>query len=176
VHDVFKERGRRRRSRPVGLMEEVHMRLQRAFPALVVGLVAVAALAGCGKISNSYGQSNSSGGGGAATPMPTMSSSGGAVTPTTGNTVAIQNFAFTPQTLTVKVGTKVTWTNGDSTTHDVTSTDGPGTSASRTDLFSSGPLPGGQSFSFTFTKAGTYNYECSIHASMQTMHAVVIVK
>lgn len=157
------------------------MNLHRTLPALVVGLVAVVALAGCGKISDSYGNSDSSGGGaygggGAATPTPTMSSGGGAVAPATGSTVAIQDFSFTPQTLTVKAGTKVTWTNNDSTVHDVASTDGPGTDASTTDLFSSGSMSGGQSFSYTFTKAGTYYYECTIHASMATMHATVIVK
>ena len=151
------------------------MNLHRAFPAVVVGLVAAVALAGCGKISNSYGQTNPSGGG-AATPMPTMSSGGGAVTPATGHSVAIQGFAFSPQTLTVKAGTTVTWTNGDSATHDVASTNGPATDASTTDLFSSGPLGSGQSFSFTFTKAGTYYYECTIHAAMASMHATVVVK
>jgi plastocyanin len=149
--------------------------LHRTLPALVVGLVAVVALAGCGKISNSYGNSNSSGGA-ATTPMPTMSSSGGAVAPATGNAVAIQNFSFTPQTLTVKAGTKVTWTNNDTTIHNVTSTSGPAIDAATTSLFSSGSLNGGQSFSYTFTKAGTYYYECTIHASMATMHATVVVK
>jgi plastocyanin len=176
MHDVLNECGRRRCSRPAGLTEVVHMKLHRAFPALVVGLVAVVALAGCGKIANSYGKSNSSGGGGAASSMPTMSSGGGAVAPATGNAVAIQNFAFSPPTLTVKVGTKVTWTNSDNATHDVASTDGPGTDASTTGLFASGPLGSGQSFSYTFTKAGTYTYECTIHASMPGMHATVIVK
>ena len=157
------------------------MNLHRTLPALVVGLVAVVALAGCGKISDSYGNSDSSGGGaygggGAATPMPTTSSGGAAVAPATGSTVAIQDSSFTPQTLTVKAGTKVTWTNNDSTVHDVTSTDGPGTDATTTDLFSSGSMSAGQSFSYTFTKAGTYYYECTIHASMATMHATVIVK
>jgi plastocyanin len=151
------------------------MNLHRTLPALVVGLVAVVALAGCGKISNSYGNANSSGGG-AATPMPTMSSSGGAVAPATGTTVAIQNFSFTPQTLTVKAGTKVTWTNNDTTIHNVTSTSGPAIDAATTSLFSSGSMNGGQSFSYTFTKAGTYYYECTIHAAMATMHATVVVK
>jgi plastocyanin len=152
------------------------MNLHRTLPALIVGLVAVVALAGCGKISSSYGQSSSSGGGAAATPMPTMSAGGAAVAPATGNTIAIQDFAFSPQTLTVKVGTKVTWTNNDSATHDVASTDGPGTAAATTSLFNSGPLGSGQSFSFTFAKAGTYTYECTIHAAMASMHATVIVK
>ena len=85
-----------------------------------------------------------------------------AATPTTapaanGNSITIANFAFAPATLTVKVGTKVTWTNNDSATHTVTADQG---------AFDSGDLPTGQSFSFTFTKAGTYSYHCAIHSSM----------
>jgi len=152
------------------------MNLKRALPSVVVSLVAVVVLAGCGKIANSYGTPGSSGGGGASTPMPTMPSGSGTVTPATGTTVNIQNFAFTPQTLTVEAGTKVTWTNNDTTVHNVTSTNGPGLNAATTSLFSSGSLNGGQSFSYTFTKPGTYYYDCTIHASMATMHATVIVK
>ena len=101
---------------------------------------------------------------------------GAAVAPATGNAVTIQNFAFAPQTLTVKAGTKVTWTNNDSAPHTVTSTDGPSTSASTTSQFDSGQMGSGDSFSFTFTKAGTYYYECTIHASMASMHAKVVVQ
>lgn len=74
-----------------------------------------------------------------------------------GNSVAVANFAFSPASLTVKVGTKVTWTNNDSVTHTVTENQG---------AFDSGQLPPGKSFSFTFTKAGTYSYHCNIHPSM----------
>ena len=73
--------------------------------------------------------------------------------------VSIQNFAFTPSSITVKKGTKVTWTNDDSTTHTVTETDsqtGP----------DSGNLNPGSSYSFTFDTAGTYHYHCSIHTEM----------
>lgn len=73
------------------------------------------------------------------------------------NTVIIQSNSFNPGTLTVKVGTKVTWTNNDSYTHNVTSDD-------RT--FTGGNIDSGQSISFTFTKAGTYNYHCAIHTFM----------
>ena len=66
------------------------------------------------------------------------------------------NFSFSPNSLTVKVGTKVAWTNHDSVTHTVTADQG---------AFNS-PGPPGSSFSFTFTKAGTYAYHCSIHPSM----------
>jgi plastocyanin len=67
------------------------------------------------------------------------------------------NFAFSPATLTVKVGTKVTWTNKDQVTHTVTADQG---------AFNSGLLPSGNSFSFTFTTAGTFSYHCNIHHSM----------
>ena len=75
------------------------------------------------------------------------------------NAVTISNFAFTPATITVPVGTKVTWTNQDSTDHTVTSDDG---------LFDSGHIATGATFSFTFTTAGTFPYHCSIHTSMTT--------
>lgn len=71
--------------------------------------------------------------------------------------VTISNFTFSPATLTVSVGTKVTWTNKDSVTHTVTADQG---------AFDSDDLSPGHSFSFTFTKAGTYTYHCKIHASM----------
>lgn len=73
------------------------------------------------------------------------------------NSVAIQNMAFNPTTLTVPVGTTVTWKNLDSTTHHV---------VSNTGAFDSGDLANGQSYSFTFNQAGTFPYHCSIHPSM----------
>jgi len=71
--------------------------------------------------------------------------------------VAIQNLAFQPGTLTVPVGTTVTWTNNDSTQHTVTADDGS---------FDSGVLQQGATFSQTFTTAGTFSYHCNIHSSM----------
>ena len=154
------------------------MNLRKAFPSLAIAVVALLALAGCGSIANSYGNASKhkSTSGGAAAAMPAASSPAAAAAPATGHSVAIQNFTFAPQTLTVKAGTKVTWTNNDSTPHTVTSTDGPSTSASPNGLFDSGQLASGASFSFTFAKAGTYYYECTIHASMASMHATVVVK
>lgn len=73
--------------------------------------------------------------------------------------VDISGFAFNPATLNVKVGDTVTWTNNDSTAHTVTQK--PSGSG-----FQSGTLPPGQSFSFTFDTAGTYDYYCEFHASM----------
>jgi plastocyanin len=73
--------------------------------------------------------------------------------------VAIDNFSFTPATLTVAVGTTVKWTNRDDIPHTVVSTDDPRT-------FKSKVLDTDESFSFTFTKAGTFPYFCSIHPKM----------
>jgi len=73
------------------------------------------------------------------------------------NSVAIQNMAFNPTTLTVPVGTTVTWKNLDNVTHHIVSDTG---------AFESSDLTNGQTFNFTFNKAGNYPYHCSIHPSM----------
>jgi plastocyanin len=71
--------------------------------------------------------------------------------------VKIDNFSFGPATLTVAVGTSVTWTNRDDIPHTVVSTDG---------AFKSKVLDTDEKFSFTFSKAGTFPYFCSIHPKM----------
>ena len=73
--------------------------------------------------------------------------------------VTIDNFTFSPGTLTVPVGTTVTWTNRDFEVHTVTADDTPPT-------FKSAGLDTDDSFSFTFNKAGTYSYHCSLHPHM----------
>ena len=72
--------------------------------------------------------------------------------------VTIQNFAFAPADLSVKVGTKVTWTNQDSAGHTVTFDTGSDTSDT---------LGNGASNSQTFNTAGTFAYHCKIHPSMK---------
>lgn len=72
--------------------------------------------------------------------------------------VAIQGSKFSQQTLKIKSGTKVTWTNMDQAPHNVKSSDG---TLDSPDLFK------GDSWSFTFTTKGTYNYICGIHPSMK---------
>ena len=71
--------------------------------------------------------------------------------------VKIDNFSFGPDTLTVAVGTTVTWTNQDDIPHTVVSTDG---------VFKSKVRDTGEKFSYTFAKAGTYPYYCSVHPKM----------
>lgn len=73
--------------------------------------------------------------------------------------VKIDNFTFGPATLTVQVGTAVTWINKDDIPHTVVSTDDSKT-------FKSKVLDTDEKFSFTFSKAGTYPYFCSIHPKM----------
>src|SRR5713101_73678 len=77
--------------------------------------------------------------------------------------VKIDNFVFGPQTLTVPVGTTVTWTNTDDIPHTSVSTEG---------VFKSKVLDTDEKFSYTFTKAGTYPYYCTIHPKMTGKIAV----
>ena len=72
--------------------------------------------------------------------------------------VKIDNFSFTPATLTVKAGTQITWTNGDDIPHTVVSDE---------QAFKSKVLDTDEKFSFTPSKAGTYSYFCSIHPKMR---------
>ena len=71
------------------------------------------------------------------------------------NNVSIENFSFNPQALTVKVGAEVTWINNDSTIHDIKSS-----------TFNSAGLNAGDTFKFTFSSVGTYDYNCGIHPVM----------
>ncbi len=89
---------------------------------------------------------------------------GGATPAAAGSTVNIKNYAFSPATITISKGQTVTWTNMDSAPHTVTSTRG---------IFDSGSIGNGQIFSYTFNTAGTFEYSCTIHPSMQ--HGKVIV-
>jgi plastocyanin len=77
--------------------------------------------------------------------------------PATDPEVDIDQFTFTPQRLTVKAGTTVTWSNEDDVPHTV---------ASSSKVFKSKALDTGNKFSFTFTTPGTYDYFCSLHPHM----------
>jgi plastocyanin len=75
----------------------------------------------------------------------------------TKKTVSISTtFQFTPATLTVTVGTTVTWKNSSTAAHTVTGTS-----------FHSPVIAPGRTFSYTFTKAGTYSYHCIFHPYMK---------
>ena len=72
-------------------------------------------------------------------------------------TVKIDNFSFSPATITVPAGTTVRWTNADDIPHTVVDED---------KTFRSKTLDTEEQFSYTFTKPGTYSYFCSIHPKM----------
>ena len=74
--------------------------------------------------------------------------------------VMIENYKYSPAALTIKVGTKVTWTNMDTAPHTVTVSSGPV-------KFASPNLQKGESYTYTFTKAGTYSYYCAVHPDMK---------
>jgi plastocyanin len=80
-----------------------------------------------------------------------------------GEAVEIQDFLFAPDSLTIPVGTTVTWTNAGEAPHTATADDG---------AFDSGSLAPGESFSFTFEEAGEFPYHCDVHPRMQ---ATIIV-
>ena len=71
--------------------------------------------------------------------------------------VKIDNFSFSPATITVAAGTTVRWTNHDDIPHTV---------VEDKEKFKSKTLDTDEQFSYTFTKPGTYDYFCSIHPKM----------
>jgi len=78
--------------------------------------------------------------------------------------IDIANFKFSESSVTIRVGTTVTWTNNDDGEHTVTSDDGAAFNSSVSD---------GGTFSFTFTEAGEFPYHCEIHRSMKGTIIVV---
>ena len=99
------------------------------------------------------------------TPAQNQTSSQTATTvPAAKNQVNIANFAFSPATITVKVGDSVNWTNKDSMGHSATADD---------NSWDSGVLAQGESKSIIFSKAGTFKYHCSVHPNM---HGTVVVQ
>ena len=119
--------------------------MRRILVALCAVLALTLSVAACGG-------DDDSGGGGSTTTSAAASSSGGGVT------IKMQNIQFAPKDTTVKVGQKVTWTNDDSTDHNVTADSGAD--------FKSKDFGKGSTFEFTADKAGTIKYECTLHPGM----------
>ena len=83
------------------------------------------------------------------------------------NAVEITDFSFNAKNIRVKVGTTVTWTNKDSAKHDIAP------DAESANFMPSKLLSMGESYSYTFTKAGMYAYHCSPHPYMKASVEVV---
>jgi len=137
--------------------------------ALVGGLIVILVIVGFMFLRNSNSQTSNT-----STPQQTVSispqSSGSPASQASSspvaakNAVQIANFAFSPATLTIKVGDIVTWTNQDSVGHSATADD---------NSFDTGILAQGKSGIVTFSKAGIYKYHCRVHPMM---HGTIIVQ
>ena len=142
---------------------------QRAW-LIILALAALVLLAACGG-------DNGSGTGTTPTAATGNTPTTSATTPTTsGNAMAVTittdssgSFAFSPATITIKVGTTVTWTNMTAAPHTVTSDDGKSFDSGISNPISAS----GGTFSHAFMTAGTFAYHCQIHPFMK---ATVIVQ
>jgi plastocyanin len=98
-----------------------------------------------------------------------------------GPVIKLSSLMFNPSTTTVKVGTTVTWLNDEPITHTVTSgrfigvdkTTGLRSTQNPDGTFNAKLEGKGKTFSFTFTKPGTYAYYCDIHQGMNATITVV---
>jgi amicyanin len=90
-------------------------------------------------------------------PASTSATTADAPAPQGGTAISISDFKFNPATLTVPVGTTVTWTNQDEEPHTIAAKDGS---------FHSPGMDTHGTYSFTFTTPGSYDYICSIHPFM----------
>ena len=138
------------------------MRLRTA----VIGMIALAALAGCGgyTASGPYGGGGGGvGGGGGPVGSVTVGNDGRVVF------ISAHNATANPAVDTVAVGATVTWTwtNNQGVSHSVQS---QGSAA-----FASSPIMSGsgQTYAVTFTTPGTYQYDCAVHGTAMTGTIVV---
>jgi plastocyanin len=123
---------------------------------LILVLVALAGVmvmvAGCTSSSNTSPSPANS------TVTSTASTSTASTSTASQNSVAIQNYAFNPSTLTIQKGANVTWTNYDSVQHHV---------VSDSSAFSSPLLNKGDTYTHQFNNTGSFSYICSIHPYMK---------
>jgi plastocyanin len=136
----------------------------RRLLALLLALVALAVVAaGCGGDDDEGGDGGNGGGNTPAAEEPAAPTAedgdGGSGGTGPGTQVSMKDIKFNPETVTIKPGGKVTWTNDDSVGHDVTADD----------FESGGPgeMQGGSTYSHVFDKPGTYDYVCSVHPGMK---------
>jgi len=114
--------------------------------ALLVTCGALAGTAGCGGDDETT----------AAQSQPATESTTATAEPT--DTIDIADFKYDPETVTVKAGSEVTWTNSDEAAHTATADDSS---------FDTGDLDQGDSKSVTFGKPGTFTYYCRFHPFMK---------
>ncbi len=148
-------------------LTQTHRYHLSVFSLLIVGvLFFLTACGGSTSTGNTGGTTNSNPTATAAAPSPTATTAPTATGKTMTITITTDSsgtFTFSPKTLTVPVGTTVVWKNMTGTPHTVTSDDG-----SSFDSGVANPIAAqGGTYQFTFTKAGTFAYHCSIHPFMK---------
>jgi plastocyanin len=132
--------------------QEAHMKKKRIIPLVLLSLAIMLIITSCA--ASPYTTTTN--------PQATTTNSQATTTVSQSTTtvssdqVSIENSAFNPDSLTVKAGATVTWTNNDSITHSI-----------KSDSFNSPQLAKGDTFSFTFNNKGTFDYTCGIHPSMK---------
>lgn len=83
------------------------------------------------------------------------------------NEIWLEYKLFRPSQLTVPVGTTITFINKDNANHSATNFSG---------VFNSGKITSGDSFSYTFSKAGSFSFGCNYHSSNTTEQGYIIVQ
>jgi plastocyanin len=138
------------RSRLVTTELENAVQLHHVTASLVTLAAVAGAIAGCGSSDAKPNAAQSS------APAQHASPSGDAIT--------ISNFKFTPGSLTVSRGARITVANHDGTAHTATADDGRS--------FDTGNIDPGAAATVTLSKAGTYKFHCTIHPFM---HGTLVV-
>ena len=137
----------------------------------IIGSVLIAGVAFSpllsGQFHLAYAQNNATTMSGNMTGNTTSAQGGNSVTISPRSSVPSNGKFFVPDILTVPKGTTVTWTNGDSTLHTVTSgSPESGNSGTGTE-FDSSYLAAGKTFQHQFSTAGTFDYSCTLHPWMK---------
>jgi nitrite reductase (NO-forming) len=135
----------------------------------IIGSVLIAGVAFSpllsGQFHLAYAQNNATTMSGNMTGNTTSASGGNSVTISPGSSSPSNGKFFVPDTLTVSKGTTVSWTNGDSTLHTVTS--GSAEAGNSGTEFDSSYLAAGKTFQHQFNIAGTFDYYCTLHPYMK---------
>ena len=135
----------------------------------IIGSVLIAGVAFSpllsGQFHLAYAQSNATTISGNMTGNATGASGGDSVTISPGSSSPSNGKFFVPDTLTVSKGTTVSWTNGDSTLHTVTS--GSAEAGNSGTEFDSSYLAEGKTFQHQFSSSGTFDYYCTLHPYMK---------
>lgn len=135
--------------------------------ALLLSVGALIILAGCGATAATTSGGATSAPTATTAPAPTATTAIPANATTVKITSAGGSFAFEPASVTIKAGSTVVWINDSGAPHTSTSDSGDAISWDSNAINASGG-----SFSFVFTKAGTYPYHCAFHPFM---HGTIIV-